>query len=116
MIFSATQWAAIACVFGMSVGQVMFKVSAISLNQTGSIFNIQTFAIFASTLLIYLIISGGWVWVLRNAHLGEVFPFYSLAYALVPIASYYLFGERFTSGYFFGIILIMSGLILCAKS
>ncbi|MEM6579933.1 MAG: EamA family transporter [Pseudomonadota bacterium] len=93
----------------------MFKVSAISLNNTGSIFNIQTFAILAATILMYALISGGWVWVLKNAHLGEVFPFYSLAFALVPLASYFLFGERFTSGYFFGTILIIAGLILCAR-
>jgi len=115
MIFSATQWAAIVCVIGMSFGQVLFKVSAVSLNETGSIFAPRTFLILAATFGVYLVVSVGWVWVLRKAQLGEVFPFYSLAYILVPLASYHFFDERFSNGYLLGVFLIIAGLLLCGR-
>ncbi len=115
MILSPTQWAAVVCVVGMSLGQVLFKVSAISLNETGSIFAPRTFFILAATFSVYVLVSFGWVWVLRKAHLGEVFPFYSLAYILVPLASYYLFDERFSNGYLLGVALIIGGLLLCGR-
>jgi drug/metabolite transporter (DMT)-like permease len=115
MILSITQWAAVVCVIGMSLGQVLFKVSAMSLNETGSIFAPRTFLILAGTFFVYVAVSFGWVWVLRKAHLGEVFPFYSLAYILVPLASYHLFDERFSSGYLLGVALIIGGLLLCGR-
>jgi len=115
MIFSATQWAAIACVIGMSMGQVLFKVSAVSLNETGSIFSPRTFFMLTLTFGVYVVVSVGWVWVLRKAQLGEVFPFYSLAYILVPLASYHFFAERFSNGYLLGVALIIAGLLLCGK-
>jgi drug/metabolite transporter (DMT)-like permease len=116
MIFSINQWAAILCVIGMSLGQVMFKVSAESLNDTGSIFMPRTFFILAITFFVYVLVSVGWVWVLRHAQLGEVFPFYSLAYILVPLASYHLFDERFSNGYLLGVALIIAGLLLCGRN
>jgi uncharacterized membrane protein len=115
MILSTTQWAAVVCVIGMSFGQVLFKVSAVSLNQTGSIFAPRTFLILAGTFGVYAAVSVGWVWVLRKAHLGEVFPFYSLAYILVPLASYFFFDERFSNGYLLGVALIIAGLLLCGR-
>lgn len=115
MILSATQWAAIICVVGMSLGQVLFKVSAESINETGSIFAPRTFITLAITFGVYVLVSVGWVWVLRKAHLGEVFPFYSLAYILVPLASYHLFDERFSNGYMLGVVLIIAGLMLCGR-
>jgi len=115
MILSPTQWAAVICVVGMSLGQVLFKVSANSLNTSGSIFAPRTFIILAATFGVYALVSVGWVWVLRKAHLGEVFPFYSLAYILVPLASYYLFDERFSNGYLLGVVLIIAGLLLCGR-
>jgi len=114
-MLSAMQWLALICIVGMSFGQVMFKVSALSLNETESIFAPRTFMYLAGTFAIYVLVSVGWVWILRKAQLGEVFPFYSLAYVLVPLASYYLFGERFSSTYFVGIALIIVGLLLCMR-
>ena len=115
MILSLNQWAAIACVIGMSLGQVLFKVSAVSINESGSIFAPRTFLILASTFCVYAVVSVGWVWVLRKSQLGEVFPFYSLAYILVPLASYHLFNERFSNGYMLGVMLIIGGLFLCGR-
>lgn len=116
MIFTLGQWLALLCVLGMSLGQVMFKVSAVSLNETGSIFSPRTFWLLAITMTIYVVVSFGWVMVLRRSHLGQVFPFYALAFILVPIASYFLFGERFSNSFIFGSALIIAGLLLCMRS
>ena len=116
MIFNLSQWLALVCVLGMSFGQIMFKVSALSLNESGSIFAPRTFWLLAATMTVYVVVSFGWVLVLRKSHLGQVFPFYSLAFVLVPVASYYLFGERFSGNFIGGTALIIVGLLLCMRS
>ena len=67
-------------------------------------------------MAIYAVVSIGWVLVLRKSHLGQVFPFYSLAFILVPIASYFLFGERFSYSFILGTLLIIAGLLLCMRT
>lgn len=116
MVLSPVQWLALTCVLGMCVGQIMFKVSALSLNGTESIFAPKTFLLLAATMLLYVVVSFGWVLILRKSHLGQVFPFYSLAFVLVPVASYFLFGERFSISFILGSVLIIAGLRLCMRS
>jgi len=116
MVLSPVQWLALTCVLGMCVGQIMFKVSALSLNGTESIFAPKTFLLLAATMLFYVVVSFGWVLILRKSHLGQVFPFYSLAFVLVPVASYFLFGERFSISFILGSVLIIAGLRLCMRS
>lgn len=102
----------ILCVLGIAIGQILFKVSANSMNKTGSFFAIETLAVFFATMVLYGITSIGWVLILRKAELGKVYPFMALAFILVPLASRFFFGERFAPGYFVGTALIMSGIVV----
>ncbi len=99
------------CVLGISTGQILFKYSALAINQAGSIFAMQPFLLLTGTMALYGITSIGWVLILRNAELGKIYPIMALAFVFVPLASHFLFGERFSTGYFFGAALIATGLI-----
>jgi drug/metabolite transporter (DMT)-like permease len=103
---------AIICVAGIAAGQVMFKYSALAMNQAGSLFAIEPLIFLGGTMTLYGITSIGWVLILRHAELGKIYPIMALAFVFVPIASHYLFGEKFSTGYFAGSALIAAGLVL----
>jgi drug/metabolite transporter (DMT)-like permease len=107
---------AILCVVGIAVGQILFKLSAISLSETGSFFALKTFLTLFSAMLLYGITSIAWVWVLQKTDLGRVYPLMAIAFILVPIGSYLIFGERFQSQYFVGVVLIIIGVFTVLKS
>jgi drug/metabolite transporter (DMT)-like permease len=94
------QFVAILCVVGLAIGQILFKVSAISFNQAGNLFASKPLVILFFAMSLYACTSIAWVWVLQKAELGRVYPFMALAFALVPLGSYIFLGERFHSQYF----------------
>jgi len=107
---------AFLCVIGMAVGQVLFKVSATSLTQTGSFFAFKTASTLIAAMTLYAITSIAWVWVLQKVELGRVYPLMALAFILVPLGSHFVFGERFQPQYFVGIALIMIVIVVAVKS
>ncbi|MFI4957038.1 MAG: EamA family transporter [Gammaproteobacteria bacterium] len=112
IIYAAT----LLCVIGLSIGQVLFKMSATALTETGSFFSIKTLATLFPALCLYGLTTLLWVWVLQKIELGKVYPFMALAFVLVPFASHFIFGERFETPYFLGVVLIMAGIIIIARS
>ncbi|MDO5055997.1 MAG: EamA family transporter [Lautropia sp.] len=111
-----TYFWALVCVFGMAAGQILFKLAANSLAQTGSFLVPKTAALLFAALSLYGLITIAWIWVLQKADLGKVYPMMALAFVLVPLASHWLFGERFQPQYFLGITLIMAGIVIAVRS
>lgn len=107
---------AVLCVVGIATGQILFKLSAITLSETGSFLSIRTIMAFAPPMILYAGTSVAWVWVLQHADLGRVYPLMALAFVLVPLGSHLAFGERFQLQYFLGVALIMTGIIIAAKA
>ncbi|WP_347315554.1 EamA family transporter [Thermodesulfobium sp. 4217-1] len=107
---------AILCVIGIAIGQILFKTSASALSQSGSFFAIKPLTYLISALILYAITTVAWVWVLQKVELGRVYPLMALAFVLVPVGSYFFLGERFNYQYFFGVVLIMLGIILTVRS
>lgn len=107
---------AIICVLGIAAGQILFKLSAISLKSTGSLFNISTLSILFSAFALYGVTTIAWVWVLQKIDLGKAYPLMALAFAIVPVGSYLFLGEKFTHQYIFGVILIMAGIVIAVRS
>lgn len=110
------QIVAVLCVVGLAIGQILFKIAAASLAQTGSFFAFKTAAAFLAAMILYGIISLAWVWVLQKVELGRVYPLMALAFILVPLASHLIFGERFSSQYFTGVVFIMIGIVITVCS
>ncbi|MDO4682730.1 MAG: EamA family transporter [Lautropia sp.] len=111
-----TYFWALLCVFGMAAGQILFKLAANSLAETGSFLVPKTGALLFSALSLYGLITIAWIWVLQKADLGKVYPMMALAFVLVPLASHWIFGERFQPQYFIGIVLIMAGIVIAVRS
>lgn len=107
---------AILCVTGLVLGQILFKISAISLVQTGSFFALKTASWLVVALSLYTFVTIVWVWLLQRVELGRVYPFMALAFILLPLGSYFVFGERFQPQYFLGVGLIMVGIFVVLSS
>lgn len=107
---------ALSCVIGLAIGQLLFKLSAIRLNAAGQYLSWSAAGTLASAVVLYGITSIVWVWVLQRMELGRAYPFMALAFVLVPIGSYFAFGEQFSPRYFIGICLIMVGIAVAAGS
>ena len=110
------QIVAVLCVVGLAIGQILFKVSAISLTQTGSLFAFKTASTLVAAVTLYAITSVAWVWVLQKVELGRVYPLMALAFVLVPLGSHIAFGERFHTQYFIGVAFIVVGIIVAVKT
>ncbi|MFW7343333.1 4-amino-4-deoxy-L-arabinose-phospho-UDP flippase [Pollutimonas sp. H1-120] len=111
-----TYLAALLCVLGLAVGQVLFKVSATALAEAGTFLAPRVAGALLAAMVLYGITSVGWVWVLQRIELGRVYPLMALAFVLVPVASHFVFGERFQAQYFIGVALIMAGIILAVRA
>jgi drug/metabolite transporter (DMT)-like permease len=107
---------AIFCVIGIAAGQIMFKVSASSLQRAGTFFDLKTLMILGSAFALYGLTTIAWVWVLQKIELGKAYPLMALAFVLVPIGSHFILGERFQMQYFIGVMFIMFGIVLAVKS
>jgi drug/metabolite transporter (DMT)-like permease len=108
--------ATLLCVLGIAIGQILFKVSAISLAETGSFFALKTAVAFFYAVCLYGVTSVAWVWILQKVELGRVYPLMALAFVLVPIGSNIIFGERFQPQYFVGVALIMVGIVVTVRA
>ena len=107
--------AAILCVVGLAVGQILFKVSATALSETGTFFALKPAAILFAAMCLYGVTSIAWVWVLQKVELGRVYPLMALAFVLVPLGSHLVFGERFQAQYFVGVAMIIAGIIIAVR-
>ena len=67
-MISTVQLYALFTVMMMTLGQVMFKVSALSWNDTGSMFNPKTFGLLCATMLVY--VGGAVAWTRYTAGLS----------------------------------------------
>jgi drug/metabolite transporter (DMT)-like permease len=106
---------ALLCVFGIAAGQILFKLSAQTVQRTGTFFDPTALTYFLIALALYGITTLGWVWVLQKVELGKIYPLMALSFVVVPLASYLLLGERFQIQYFIGVALIIAGIVIAVR-
>ena len=109
----------IFAVFIIAVGQITFKFAAQSLRilPSQSLLallrdNAWPFSLVALALFFYLLSTLAWVHALRTIPLSVAFMFNSLAFIIVPIAGFLLFGEQVPRFFLPGIALIVTGIVL----
>lgn len=107
---------ALLCVVGIATGQILFKLSAASLHESGSWFDSKTMVTLFCAFALYGITTIAWIWVLQKVELGKAYPLMALAFVLVPLGSHFILGERFHTQYFVGVLFIMFGIVLAVKS
>ena len=107
---------ALLCVVGIASGQVLFKLSADSLHRVGTLLDAGTMLLLVLSFSLYGLTTVGWIWILQKASLGRLYPFMALSFVLVPLASHFVFGERFAPQYFAGVALIVAGIVVAVRS
>jgi drug/metabolite transporter (DMT)-like permease len=107
---------AFLCVLGLAVGQIIFKLSAGALAESGTFFAPKPAVTLFIAMSLYGVTSIAWVWVLQKVELGKIYPLMALAFVLVPLGAYFVFGERFRIQYFAGVALIVSGIVVAVRA
>jgi drug/metabolite transporter (DMT)-like permease len=110
-----TTFIALICVAGIAAGQILFKLCAEALRTEG-LTAVRTMSLFFAAMTLYGATTLAWIWVLQRADLGKTYPLMALAFVFVPLASYWLFGERFGTSYLVGIALIVAGIWLTTRA
>lgn len=103
------------CVICISVGQILFKKSALSMTDAASweswIFNvwlIAALALYGATTLL-------WIWILRHVSLHVAYPFMGLAFLFVPIMERIFFNEPLRTQTIIGGLLILLGVSVASR-
>ena len=107
---------ALACVIGLSIGQILFKMAALAWTAEQSLWATKPLTLTILALALYGSMTFAWIWILRMTDLGRVYPLMSIAFILVPLGSAYFFGERFGMGYYLGVSFIILGLLMTLKA
>lgn len=104
----------VACVFGISCGQLLFKKAASSMALTagwqGLIFNTWLWLAF----ILYGTMTILWVWILKHAPLHIAYPFMGLAFLIVPVLARIFIGEPLHWQSMAGGVLILAGITLAS--
>jgi undecaprenyl phosphate-alpha-L-ara4N flippase subunit ArnE len=102
-----------------TVGQLSLKYA---LNQTSSTQEIAkapapvwSSRYFWLWFFCYVVVTILWLFVLRNIPLNKAFPALGLTFAFVPLASQYFLAEKVAFKQWFGIALIISGVVLVVQ-
>ena len=110
----------------MSMGQVLFKKTAITLSTSTSsqtvplgllegIFKALSVPWLYLALCIYAMATVFWLYILQRVPLSLAYPFSALAMVIVPIIAVYLFGEKLNWSYWGGVFFIFTGIIIIAR-
>ena len=102
------------CVSGMSVGQLLFKKAALSM-PVFSLPEIFKNSWFLLAIGLYGITTLGWVWILRFIPLSLAYPMMSLAFVLVPMLAWRVWGEPLHWRTWAGSGLIVAGVALAGS-
>ncbi len=105
----------LGCVLMMSVGQVLFKKSAMLLPTLSHPIFLAFKPIFLGALCLYGVATICWVGALQFLPLGRAYMFMSFSFIFIPLLSWYFFGEALDIKFVLGIILIISGVLLTLK-
>ena len=96
----------------MAVGQLLFKSTAMSWQQHGTLLAPAVAWRLMLALAVYGVATIAWIWVLRHAPLSMVYPLMALTFVLVPIGALWLFGEEIDLRFLLGTGLIVAGIVL----
>lgn len=108
---------ALATVFGLSTGQVLFKLAAMELVGTAPwwLLVLRNGYLWIA-LLVYGVATVLWVALLRHVPLRLAYPFVGLAFVIVPILGHFFLNEPLRRQSIIGACLIALGIWVSTKS
>jgi multidrug transporter EmrE-like cation transporter len=99
----------------MSIGQLLFKQSAIFVNQNSNL-NILTRYLFNpwfyGAVAFFAVATFIWVQILTTMKISVAYPLLSVSYIITAAGAFYFFGEKLSPVNLVGIFLIMLGVSL----
>jgi undecaprenyl phosphate-alpha-L-ara4N flippase subunit ArnE len=101
--------AAIAC------GQVLFKVASSAWPEGSGLWGLAGVPWFWAAILVYGGATLAWLAVLRSVPLSVAYPFFALAFFIVPLLSWWLLGEAVGVWQWVGALLIAVGVWVSAR-
>jgi drug/metabolite transporter (DMT)-like permease len=108
------QWSTVMLLIGtlllLSLGQILFKLSAagLSLKDPRSLLSPSLF----TALAVYTFATAMWIAVLKRLPLSVAFPFYGLTFILVPLLAYVFLGEKLSYQTLLGGAIILIGIFV----
>lgn len=108
--------AALGCVALIATGQIVFKSAADAGVANGTFLALKPITIASIALAIYGIASVLWMLLLQHAPISRVYPFMGLAFVIVPVAAYFMFGEPLGVRYMLGSLLIAFGVVIAVSN
>ena len=113
----------VGAVLVIALGQIIFKYAAghlriDALDETYYellLRNVFPLSLVLVALVLYLMSTLAWVYALKTVPLSVAFLFNSLAFVLVPLAGFVLFGEQMPRYFLPGVLLIFSGIFLVSQ-
>ena len=104
------------CVFGISIGQLLFKKASAALPATLSLIGLLQNGWLMAALVLYGITTLGWVWILRHAPLYLAYPFMGLAFLIVPCLEWLFLGNPIKLPTIIGGACILMGISIAARA
>ena len=109
--------------FIMSLGQLLFKKTALTISDNSTdtagllegIFRAIQIPWLYCALVTYALATVLWLYILQRIPLSIAYPFSAIAMILVPFLSTYIFSEKLSLSYWFGACLIIIGITIIAK-
>ena len=108
----------VLCVLLISLGQLLFKTAAMQWKVDG--LSMATVAglfspVMIAALVIYALATLLWVYVLRTAPLSSAYSIFALAFLIVPLLAWLVFGERLSANVLVGGGIIIVGIVVAVR-
>lgn len=98
-------------------GQILFKLAAIRSpagSLTQRLVGLMHNGFFGAAIVLYVLLTVFWVWILTFTPLSRAYAFVALAFILTPLAGGVVFGEPISFRFVVGVALIAAGLVCIA--
>jgi drug/metabolite transporter (DMT)-like permease len=99
----------------LAAGQLLFKKVGLDLRgvplSAGVMRALAAPSLYAAVAL-YGFATLLWIWILSRVPLSRAYPYVALGVFLVPLASMLVFGERVRPSFWFGVGLIVAGIVI----
>lgn len=108
----------IICAIGISCGQVLFKLAAVTLSpitDMRSLLSIISNIYFVASVFIYAMSTLLWIWLLKRVSLRNAYPLMALAFIIVPLMACLFLHEELELRTVIGGIIIIFGVCYSVK-
>ncbi len=103
----------------IAVGQILFKLTAAharGLPPVEAMAAVAREPVLYCALAVYAFGTLLWIWILGRYSLTLAYPFAAIALVAVPVLEMAFFGVRASPGYWLGLLMIISGVLLVTRS